>query len=124
MPLIVRAYPVLPGKEADVRKLAREMAGMRRLEAQEFYRSFGVVRESWHFQETPNGALVISVTDITEPDIKAQAYVASTRPFDNWLKEQVKNLTGMDPNLSPFGPESELIFDTQDEEPVETTHTH
>ncbi len=124
MPLVVRAYPVLPGREGEVRKLAEEMAGSRRHEAQEFYRNFGVVRESWHFQETPNGALVISVTDVTEPDARAQEYVASTRPFDNWLKEQVMYLTGIDPNLSPFGPESELIFDTQDEEPVEPAPTH
>ena len=39
MPLIVRAFPVLPGKEEDIRKLATEMAGKRRKEAEEFYQS-------------------------------------------------------------------------------------
>ena len=121
MPLIVRAFPVLPGKEADVRKLAAAMAGERRQEAQEFYRSFGVIRESWHFQETPHGPLVIGVTEVTEPDARAQEYAASTKPFDSWFKEQVRLLTGIDPNVSPLGPDSELIFDTHAEEPVETT---
>jgi hypothetical protein len=124
MPLIVRAYPVLPGKEAEVRKLAAEMAGARRQEAEDFYRSFGVVRESWHFQETPHGALVIGVTDVTEPDARAQEYAASTKPFDSWFKEQVRNLTGIDPNVSPLGPVSELIYDTQAEEPVEAAAAH
>jgi hypothetical protein len=44
MPLIVRTYPVLPGKEDDIRKLAAELAGPRREEARELYKSFGVAR--------------------------------------------------------------------------------
>ena len=116
MPLIVRAFPVLPGKEEDIRKLAAEMAGPRRGEAQEFYRIFGVVRESWHYQETPHGPLVIGVTEVDEdPNTKAREYAESIRPFDRWFKDQVRNLTGVDPEVQPLGPPSEVIFDTQDE---------
>jgi len=116
MPLIVRAFPVLRGKEEDIRKFAAEMTGPRRQEAEEFYRSFGVARESWHYQETPHGPMVISVTDVDgDLSVKAQAYVDSVRPFDLWFKEQVLNLTGIDPNTQPLGPPSEVIFDTQDE---------
>ena len=116
MPLIVRAFPVLRGKEEDVRKLAVEMAGPRREEAREFYRSFGVVRESWHYQETPHGPLVIGVTEV-DGDLSAiaQEYAESNRPFDRWFKNQVKNLSGIDPDSQPLGPPSEVIFDTQDE---------
>lgn len=116
MPLIVRAFPVLPGKEEDIRKLATEMAGSRREEAQEFYRIFGVVRESWHYQETPHGPMVIGVTDIDEdPDVKAREFAESIRPFDRWFKDQVRNLTGVDPDVQPLGPPSEVIFDTKGE---------
>jgi hypothetical protein len=116
MPLIVRAFPVLQGKEEDIRKLAAEMAGPRREEAQEFYRSFGVVRESWHYQETPHGPLVIGVTELDDdPRVRAQQYAESDRPFDSWFKTQVRNLTGIDPNTQPLGPPSEEIFDTQGE---------
>jgi hypothetical protein len=114
MALIVRAFPVLPGKAEDVRKLAAEMADSRRQEAAEFYKSFGVIRESWHFQEDPPGPMVISVTEIEgEPDASAQAYAESVRPFDCWFKEQVYNLSGIDPNSQPLGPPSEVIFDLQ-----------
>lgn len=117
MPLIVRAFPVLRGKEEDIRKFAAEMVGPRRQEAEEFYRSFGVIRESWHYQETPHGPMVISVTDVEgEISAKAQAYVDSVRPFDLWFKDQVLNLTGIDPNAQPLGPPSEVIFDTQGED--------
>ncbi len=116
MPLIVRAFPVLRGKEEDVRKLAAEMAGPRREEAREFFRSFGVVRESWHYQETPHGPMVIGVTEV-DGDVRAlaQGYAESNRPFDRWFKEQVKNLSGIDPDSQPLGPPSEVIFDTRGE---------
>ncbi|HSN88864.1 MAG TPA: hypothetical protein VL025_19020, partial [Thermoanaerobaculia bacterium] len=93
MPLFVRAFPVLPGKEEDLRRFAAEMAGPRRRDAEQFYKSFGVVRESWHYQETPHGPMVIGVTDVEEPDAKAQEYAESNRSFDRWFKDQVKNLT-------------------------------
>ena len=116
MPLIVRAFPVLPGKEEDIRKLATEMAGTRRKEAKEFYQSFGVVRESWYYQVTPHGPLVIGVTEVDEdPSAKAREYAESNRPFDRWFKDQVRNLTGVDPDAQPLGPPSEVIFDTQGE---------
>ncbi len=116
MPLIVRAFPVLRGKEDDVRRLAAEMAGPRREEAKEFYRSFGVVRESWHYQETPHGPLVIGVTEV-DGDLStiAQEYAESNRPFDRWFKDQVQNLSGIDPDSQPLGPPSEVIFDTKGE---------
>lgn len=116
MPLIVRAFPVLPGKEEDIRRFAAEMAGPRRRDAEQFYKIFGVLRESWHYQETPHGPLVISVTEVdAEPTVKAREYAESSRPFDRWFKDQVRNLTGIDPSAQPLGPPSEVIFDTKSE---------
>ena len=118
MPLIVRAFPVLEGKKEDIRRIAAEMAGPRRQEAEEFYRSLGVARESWHHQETPHGPIVIAVTEVDEPETRAKQYVASDRPFDLWFRDQVRNLTGIDPDTQPLGPPSEVIFDTRGEAPV------
>lgn len=81
MPLVVRAFPVLPGKEEDIRRIAAEMAGPRREEAQEFFRHFGIIRESWHYQETPHGPLVIGVTEVEEPDAKAREYARVQPPL-------------------------------------------
>ncbi len=114
MPLVVRAFPVLPGKEEDIRRFAAEMTGPRRRDAEQFYKSFGVVRESWHYQVTPHGPVVIGVTEVDEePEVKAREYADSIRPFDSWFKEQVRNLTGVDPSVQPLGPPTEVIFDTQ-----------
>jgi hypothetical protein len=111
MPLIVRAFPVLAGKEQEVRDFARELTGARAAEANEFYRVFGVSRESWHLQETPAGPLVIGVTEVDEVEPAATAYAASQRPFDRWFKDQVHSLTGVSPDSDPLGPPTEQIFD-------------
>ncbi len=112
MPLVVRAFPVLPGKEDDLRNFASELAGRRRPEAAEFYRQFGVQHECWHLQQTPQGAWVIAVTDLIEdPQKAAQAYAHSERPFDRWFKDQVRHLSGIDPDVEPLGPATETIFD-------------
>ncbi len=112
MPLVVRAFPVLPGKVEDLRTFAAELTGPRRSEAAEFYRQFGVRHESWHLQQTPHGALVIAITDlIEEPHNAAQAYAVSERPFDLWYKDQVRHLSGSDPDVEPLGPPTEAILD-------------
>ncbi|HKV11582.1 MAG TPA: hypothetical protein VJ725_25785 [Thermoanaerobaculia bacterium] len=116
MAFIVRAFPVLPGKEEDMREFAAEMAGPRRRDAERFYKSFGVLRESWHYQETPHGPMVVAVTEVdADPGVRAQEYAESTQPFDSWFKEQVCNLTGIDPTVQPLGPPSEVIFDMRSE---------
>jgi hypothetical protein len=124
MPLVVRAFPLLPGKAEALRRFAADMAGPRRQEAEQFFKSFGVVRESWHYQETPQGPMVIAVTDVeSEPGARAWEYAESSRPFDRWFKDQVRDLTGIDPSVHPLGPSSEVIFDTQREATVHSpTH--
>jgi hypothetical protein len=119
MPLVVRAFPVLPGKEAEIREFAAELAGARRSEAAAFYRSFGVTHESWHLQHTEHGAWVIGVTELDEdPQVKAQAYATSQRPFDRWFKDRIENLTGIDPDREPLGPPTETLFEFSEREAV------
>lgn len=112
MSLIVRAFPVLPGKEEAVVAFARELAGKRREDHAEFCRRFGVVRETWHLQQTPHGLWVIGITELVEdPQAVAPRYVQSETPFDRWFKDQVFDITGIDPHIEPLGPPTERILD-------------
>lgn len=114
MPMVVRAFPVLPGKEENVRALASEIAGHRRAEASEFYGRFGVRHESWHLQQTPHGPWVIAITELSDdPQKAAQVYAKSEQPFDRWFKSQVLDLTGIDPDCEPLGPPTETLLDWQ-----------
>ena len=116
MSLVVRAFPLAPGKEGEVEALAEEMRTRRAAEAADFYRRFGVSRESWHLQRTPHGTWVIGVTDITEQPVAAAAeqYSLSEEPFDRWFKDRVHQLTGINPDEQPLGPPTECVFDTED----------
>lgn len=111
MPLVVRAFPVLPGKEKDLHAFASELA-QRQREASEFFRHFCVKHESWYLQHTPNGPWVIGVTELTEePQKVAQEYAGSERPFDRWFKGQVLDISGIDQDHEPLGPPTEKIFE-------------
>lgn len=115
MNLLVRAFPVLPGKEADLRSFANALQTKRASEAVAFYRSHGVARESWHLQQTAAGAsMLIAVTQIPDRAVveAAQDYAAAQGPFDRWFKEQVKVLTGIDPDKEPLGPPTDCVYDT------------
>jgi len=114
MPLMVRAFPVLAGKEKDVREFSSQLAAARAAEASEFYRRLGVAHESWHLQQTAAGPLVIVVTELSEVEANARAYAASQLPFDRWFKDQVHSLTGVSPDQDPLGPPTAQIFDWHD----------
>ena len=114
MQLIVRAFPVLPGKQQQMRQFAEDMRTTRSAEAADFYRRIGAARESWHLQTTPAGDWVIGVTQIPDRpiDVAAEEYARSTHAFDQWFKEQVMLVTGVNPETTPLGPPTECIFDT------------
>jgi hypothetical protein len=108
--LIVRAFPVLKGKESVVRELAKSLATDRAAEMAHFYTCFGVTSESWHMQETPHGLWVIAVSEIDEPTKRGEQYSASHAEFDEWFKAQVLELSGIDSTTQPLGPPTEEIF--------------
>ena len=111
MPMIVRAFPVLPGKEDAALAFARECGETRREQTASFMQSYGVRRESWHLQRTPQGAFVIVVTDIEEPPLeKARAYGAAQNGYERWFKDNIKVLCGVDADTQPLGPPTETIF--------------
>ena len=112
MERVVRAFPILKGKEDCARDIARELAGPRAVEAAAFYAQFGVTHECWHLQETPAGMWIIVVTEVSDMPVAVAAadYASSERPFDRWFKSQVLELTGIDPAEAPLGPPTECIL--------------
>jgi hypothetical protein len=111
---VVRAYPMLPRHEAEIRRLAYELTVPRAKDKDDFYRRMGVSRETWHLQETSLGHWVIVVTDMTGKDVDAAAreFASSPKDFDRWFKEQIMLVTGLDPTITPLGPPTEALFDS------------
>ena len=104
--LSARIYPVKSRKELD------EFVDQLRARSDEtsaFYDSFDVPRETWFFQETSYGPVVIGVTAMNAPD-RAREYAATDEKFASWFKRRVLEVTGVDPNVTPLGPASEQVF--------------
>lgn len=108
--LIVRAFPVRGRSAVDA--LVRQM-NERAEEVRRFFESYGIAREAWFFQRAEHGEIVIVVTDAAEPvRDRASDYGAAKDEFATWFKDQVKALTGIDPNAVPLGPPTEQVFDS------------
>lgn len=117
MDMIVRAFPLREGKEESLRALTDQLRADKGREARSFYERFGVARETWHVQTTPQGTWVICATRIgpQKPvEAIASSFATSTDAFDRWFKQQVENLTGINPDVEPLGPATECIFDTDE----------
>ncbi len=110
MDRLVRAFPLLPGQRPAFEAFAEAMR-QRREEVAAFYRGYGIVRESWHLQESPAGDIVICCTDIEDLHPAARAYGAATGTFDTWFKAHVRTLCGIDPDQQPLGPPCQTVFD-------------
>ena len=110
---VVRAFPLLPGKRETLERFLAELVE-RRKETNQFYRAYGVSRESAHLQRTPHGDLVIVCTDLEDTPKAAEEYAAETAPFHAWFKAQVLEFSGIDPNVQPLGPECTELFDWRD----------
>jgi len=110
--LIVRAFPVLSGKEDG---LKRFIAGLQQRSEQtsQFYQRYGITRESWHIQRTAPGSVLIAVTQFDAPpgDDVVKAYAESQSPFEAWFKGEVEDFSGINLDFQPLGPASKCIFD-------------
>ena len=117
MELIVRSFPVLSGREAQL-DIFLERLRKRTDDVRDFYDRFHVHRETWHRQETEHGTWIIGVTQLdcdcdTVPAV-AQSYSESAHAFDRWFKDSIHALTGIHPDREPLGPPTELVFDTNE----------
>ena len=108
MPLLVRAFPLV-SPVAGLRRFAEELMSQS-AETDAFYRKYGVTHESWHVQTTPSGPWVIGVAKIENPSEAGSRYAASSDAFDEWFKNRVLELTGIDLNSTPLGPPTEQVF--------------
>jgi hypothetical protein len=110
MAVFMGAFPVLPGKEDEARKLATEL----RQRGDEFGASetrLGVTREEWSLQQTPLGSQVIVRFECADVGAAFGGLAQSSEPFDLWFRERVKDISGVDLGQPSQGPAPEIIFD-------------
>jgi len=96
MPAFAFVAPVLPGKVEAHRRECEEMMGSRREEYEASRRKLGIRRESaWH-QETPNGTVTVVFIEADDLGAAMAGMGSSKEPSDQWFREQVSDIHGID----------------------------
>jgi hypothetical protein len=109
MAVFLGAFPVLPGKEDEPAKFARET--LDRLE--EFdasQRRLSITKEEWALQQTPMGSMVIVRFEASDVAAAFSGLAASSDKFDVWFRERVLEVTGVDLAAPSEDPLPEVIL--------------
>lgn len=104
------AAPLLPGKtEADRSALSSCWNGDRKAEHEASRKRFGITRETVWIQSTPNGDLAVVLLEADDLEAALGGLATSEDPFDQWFREHVRDVHGID--LAEGGPSPELALD-------------
>jgi hypothetical protein len=97
---IAFAIPVLPGKTAALRELAKTVSGPKANDYDQHEKRFKIDKESWFLQRSPQGDWFVAYFE--PKDTKwSEAFTASKEPFDLWLKDRLKEISGIDFSAPP-----------------------
>ncbi len=103
------AIPILPGQTEAARAFQRELMNGHREAYEESERNLGITKEVWALQQTPQGELFVVFFESENIAASVGKFVASHSTFDLWFKAKVKTVTGIDLNVPPPGPLSEIL---------------
>jgi hypothetical protein len=111
LPLVAIALPVLAGNEGKAREFVSAVKDQRK----DFERSLKnrkVKREAWFLQQLPGSSTIVSFTEAEDIEKSISDFALSTDPFDVWLKDTAKLITGIDlgrPRIDPI-PETLISY--------------
>jgi hypothetical protein len=110
MAVFLGAFPVLPGKADDARKLAQDTLA-RRDEFTDSQKKSGVTKEEWSLRETPMGALIVVRFECADIEKSFARLAESTDAFDVWFRERVREVSGVDLGTPSEDQPPEIILD-------------
>ncbi len=103
--------PVLPGKDDVGRAFAHEAFVTRKAEFSESRQALGQNVEVVTLSVTPMGSFVCGYLEGNDPVEGNRAFAASTRPYDVWFKERLKEVFPPDIDFDQPLPPIETLFD-------------
>jgi len=109
--LVGLALPVLTGKEGQARDFVSSVKDKHK-DFERTRKSRKVKREAWFLQQLPGGSTIIAFIETDDVEKTISDFARSTDPFDVWLKDSAKAITGEDlsqPRKDPI-PETLLTF--------------
>jgi hypothetical protein len=103
------ALPVQAGKGEAARQFLRELEGERKAAYAESEQRLGITKEVWAIQQIPSGEQFVIFFQGADIAGAVGQFVASQDAFDLWFKQQVHETSGIDLNVPPPGPLSEIL---------------
>jgi hypothetical protein len=102
--------PLIPGKtEQDRAAMASCWRGERKDAYEASRRRLGITREAIFIQPTPNGDVAVVYWDAYDVEAALKGLATSTDPFDQWFRDHVREVHGL--NVEDGFPLPEQIMD-------------
>ena len=92
-------FPILPGKVERIKEIGAGLGGEHGDSFDASQKELGVPVESWHVQQTPNGDFLLVYLEAEDPLKMFQTFASANGPSDVYLKDGVKECTGVDLNI-------------------------
>jgi hypothetical protein len=103
------ALPIQAGKTEAARAFLQALEHERKNDYAASEQRLGITKEVWALQQTPMGALFVVFFQSADIGGAVRQFVGSQEDFDQWFKRQVQDLTGVDLNVPPPGPLSDIL---------------
>jgi hypothetical protein len=103
------SLPIRSGGSEAARAFLLELEHGRQNQYAESEQRLGITREVWAIQHTPAGECFVVFFQSDNIGQSVSQFVASADEFDRWFKRQVAELTGVDLNVPPPGPLSDIM---------------
>jgi len=103
------ALPIQAGKSDAARAFLQALEGGRKADYAASEKRLGITKEVWALQQSPMGELFVIFFQGADIGGAVSQFVASQDAFDQWFKGQVKDTTGVDLNVPPPGPLSDIL---------------
>jgi len=107
--LVALAFPVLAGNEGIARDFVSSVKD-RRKEFENSRKKRKVKREAWFIQQLPGSSTLVSFIESDDVAKALSDFSHSTDPFDVWLKDSAKSITGIDLSIPRKDPIPETLL--------------
>ena len=103
------ALPIQAGKLDAARAFLQELEGARKSQYATSEQRLKITKEVWAIQQSPMGELFVVFFQSEDVNGAVGQFVNSQEAFDLWFKSQVRDTTGVDLNVLPAGPLSDIL---------------
>jgi hypothetical protein len=103
------ALPIQSGKTDAARGFLAELEGERKSQYAASEQRLGITKEVWALQQSAMGALFVVFFQGDNIGGAVAQFVGSQDGFDQWFKRHLKDITGVDLNVPPPGPLSDIL---------------